>query len=85
MVMSKRSSEAFGLAADSNTTCVGTDEETFQNCGISLHGNKTYWDSVRANGIKFVEATHDREIVKNTWQNVVELARKKFQELKNDE
>jgi len=67
------------------TICVGIDEETCKNCGICLHGNKTYWDSVRANGIKFVEATNDREIVKNTWQNVVELARKKFQELKNDE
>lgn len=82
VVMSSFTHKSFGNVPG----CVGSDNNAFKQCIISVHNNEKKWKALRQEGLDFIAETHSRKKVMEKWSSIinsnVKLARerrRKFQ------
>lgn len=67
VVMSTFTKESFGDAPG----CVGSDNRSFANCVLDLHGREDRWEAMQNAGIAYIEKTHNRQKTLNEWSNII--------------
>ncbi len=76
--MSSFVANSFGIRAEDQIGCVGSDVQGMKKCVLDASSNEKIWNRLRQNELEFIQRTHSRDDLMKVWRHAIEINLKKI-------